>query len=226
MPGLLTNLKILGFKKTEDIPFSVPLLFECMFNPDTYKTEHKASYCSQQPTGGPPQHNFQNVAAMRFTLEFVIDGTGVSSDLEIPIAVPVPVQVLLFNTVTLDVTGETHRPNYLILQWGTFIRACFLESSSITYTLFDTYGIPLRAKISATFIEDAGSKLNQIASMFSSPDLTHSKLVQESDILPLMVFREYKTQDHYLQVASANKLKNFRKLEPGTTINFPPISIS
>jgi Contractile injection system tube protein len=226
MPGLLTNLKILGFKDVNGIPFDVPLLFECMFNPDSYKTEHKATYCSQQPVASPPQHNFQNVSAMRFSLEFVIDGTGVSSDLEIPIPIPVPVQVLLFNTVTLDVKGETHRPNYLFVQWGTFIRACFLESSSITYTVFDSFGIPLRAKINATFIEDAGSKLNQIASMFSSPDLTHSKLVQESDILPLMVFREYKTQDHYLQVARANKLKNFRKLEPGTTINFPPISIS
>jgi nucleoid-associated protein YgaU len=59
--------------------------------------------------------------------------------------------------------------------------------------------------------------------MLSSPDLTHSKVVEEGDLLPLMVYREYKTQDYYLQVAKANKLKNFRKLQAGTTINLPPI---
>ena len=101
--------------------------------------------------------------------------------------------------------------------------AIHIVSSHITYTLFDTFGIPLRAKVNATFIERADGKLNQIASMFSSPDLTHLKLVQEGDILPLMVYNEYGNQDYYLQVARVNKLKDFRKLQSGTTINLPPI---
>ena len=224
MPGLLTNLKILGLQDPEGLPFAIPLLFECMFNPDTYTVEHTTMFNTQQPvngTGGDP--NYTGSRPSTFSLEFILDGTGVSSDLDIP-AIPVPVQVLLFNAVTLDISGDIHRPNYLIVQWGTFIRDCVLSNSRITYTLFDSNGIPLRAKVNATFIERTNSKLNQIASMFSSPDLTHSKTVSDGDILPLMVYKEYKTSDYYLQVAAANRLKNFRKLEPGTTINFPPIS--
>jgi Contractile injection system tube protein len=223
MPGLLTNLKILGLKDVNGLSFDIPLLFECMFNPESYKVEHHVVYCPQQANGNLPKLNFSKVPSMKFSIDFIIDGTGVSSDLEIPFPIPVPIQVLLFNKVTMDVNGDTHRPNHLIVQWGTFIRTCVLESSSITYTLFDSNGIPLRAKVTATFAEEA-SELNQIASMFSSPDLTHSKLVQESDILPLMVFREYKTQDYYLQVARANRLKNFRRLKAGTTLNLPPIT--
>lgn len=225
MPGLLNNLKILGFKDIEGLPFGIPLIFECMFNPDTYTVTHATSYNTRQPvnaTGVDP--TFTGSLPDSFSLEFIIDGTGVSSDLEIPVAVPVPVQVLLFNAVTVEIVGAIHRPNYLIVQWGTFIRDCVLASSSITYTLFDSYGIPLRAKIHATFIARTGSKLNQIANMFSSPDLTHSRLVQEGDLLPLMVYNEYKNQDYYLQVARSNKLKNFRRLEAGTTLNLPPIS--
>ena len=225
MPGLLTNLKILGLQEPSGLSFTIPLLFECMFNPDTYTVEHTTSFNTQQPAngnGGDPRYNGSEPG--RFSLEFILDGTGVSSDLEIPIAIPVPVQVLLFNAVTLDISGDIHRPNYLIVQWGTFIRDCVLVNSRITYTLFDSNGIPLRAKVNATFLERTDSKLNQIASMFSSPDLTHSKLVLDGDILPLMVYREYKTQDYYLQVAAANRLKNFRKLVPGTTINLPPIA--
>jgi len=224
MPGLLTNLKILGLKNPDGLALDIPLLFECMFNPDTYTIEHSTTFNTQQPansTAVDPKYN--GTQPMRFSIEFTIDGTGVSSDLEIPVPIPVPVQVLLFNAVTLDVSGDIHRPNYLVVQWGTFIRECVLVSSRITYTLFDTFGIPLRAKINATFVERSGSKLNQIANMFSSPDFTHSKLVQEGDILPLIVYREYKNQDYYLQVARVNKLKNFRKLQSGTTINLPPI---
>jgi hypothetical protein len=224
MPGLLTNLKILGLQDPDGLSLDVPLLFECMFNPDTYTVEHSTTFNTQQPAGSTavdPKYN--GTQPSRFSIEFTIDATGVSSDLEIPVPIPIPVQVLLFNSVTLDVSGDIHRPNYLIVQWGTFIRECVLVSSRITYNLFDTFGIPLRAKINATFVERAGSKLNQIANMFSSPDLTHSKLVREGDILPLMVYREYKNQDYYLQVARVNNLKNFRKLQSGTTINLPPI---
>jgi hypothetical protein len=224
MPGLLTNLKILGLQDPAGLSFSIPLLFECMFNPDTYTVEHTVSFNTQQPvngTGGDP--TFNNSQPSRFSIEFTLDGTGVSSDLDIP-AIPVPVQVLLFNAVTLDISGDIHRPNYLIVQWGTFIRDCVLANSRITYTLFDSNGIPLRAKVNATFIERTDSKLNQIANMFSSPDLTHSRLVLEGDTLPLIVYKVYKTPGYYLQVAKANRLKNFRKLESGTTINLPPIS--
>lgn len=224
MPGLLTNLKILGFQDPEGLPFAIPLLFTCMFNPDTYTVEHTTTYNSTLPAGAPPadpKHN--NNLPGSFSLEFVLDATGVSTDLEIP-AIPIPAQILLFNTVTREISGDIHRPNYLIVQWGTFIRDCVLTSSRVTYTLFDSNGIPLRAKVNATFLERTNSKLNQIAGMFSSPDLTHSRLVQEGDLLPLMVYKEYKTQDYYLQVARANRLKNFRKLVPGTIINLLPIS--
>jgi len=223
MPGLLTNLKIIGLKDPDGLSLDIPLIFVCMFNPDTFTIDHSVRYVNKQPPGNAGNDGtFEAITPKQFSLEFTIDATGVSSDLDIP-PVPIPLQVLLFNKVTLDMNGDIHRPNYLIVQFGTFIRDCVLLSSKITYTLFDEFGIPLRAKINVTFKERVGSKLNQIAGMFSSPDLTHQKLVQESDILPLMVYNEYRNQDYYLQVARSNKLKNFRKLEAGITINLPPI---
>jgi nucleoid-associated protein YgaU len=60
--------------------------------------------------------------------------------------------------------------------------------------------------------------------MLSSPDLTHSVNVKDGDILPLMTHKIYKNQHYYLQVAKVNKLKNFRRLNAGTTLTFPPIT--
>ena len=224
MPGLLTNLKIIGLKDPSGASFDIPLLFVCMFNPDTYTVEHTVNYDNRQANGQTATDGvFNYIQPKQFSVEFVIDSTGVSSDLSIPVT-PIPLQVLLFNKVTLDIDGDIHRPNYLIVQFGTFICECYLISSRITYTLFDENGIPIRAKINATFKERISSTINAALSMLSSPDLTHTRLIEEADILPFIVYREYRKPDYYLQVARSNKLKNFRKLEPGTTINLPPIS--
>jgi hypothetical protein len=90
--------------------------------------------------------------------------------------------------------------------------------------MFDMFGLPIRAKISASFTERTPSGLGALLSMLSSPDLTHKIEVKEGDILPLLTYKTYNNQNYYLQVARVNKLKNFRKLKAGTTLVFPPIS--
>ena len=51
MPGLLTNLKIIGLKDPSGASFDIPLLFVCMFNPDTYTVEHTVNYDNRQANG-------------------------------------------------------------------------------------------------------------------------------------------------------------------------------
>ena len=219
MPEQLTNLQITGKIQAEDSSTST-IVFEAMFNPNTYTVNHKLNFDTKQApgtAGGEPE--FKNKEPETFTLEFMMDATGASK-------APVPIrdQVSKFNKVTTSMNGKTHRPNYLLVQWGTFIRECVLQSANITYTLFNMAGVPLRAKVSATFIERADSELNARESMLSSPDLTHEIIVKEGDLLPLLTYKTYRNQKYYLQVARINKLKNFRKLIAGTELIFPPLS--
>jgi nucleoid-associated protein YgaU len=221
MPDLLTNLKIIGTEKPADsLSLSIPSIFEVMFNPSSYTINNKINFDTQQAEGSDGSDpKFKNIAPEAFSLEFMLDGTGVAKT-----NLPVLEQVANFKKVTLSVNSSTHRPNYLIVQWGTFIRDCVMESANITYTLFSSEGIPLRAKITASFIDRKESKLNSMASMLSSPDLTHTVQIQQGDLLPLLTYKMYRDQKYYLQVARVNKLKNFRKLNPGTEINFPPLA--
>src|SRR5262245_54719221 len=147
MKELLTNLKIIGLEDPDGISFSVPRIFVAMFNPSTYTVNHKLNF-DTKPAPGQEGNNpeFKNKESETFSLEFMVDGTGASKP-----AIPLISQIALFNQVTITMSGKTHRPNYLIVQWGSFIRECVLQSSSITYTLFDSFGLPLRAKINATF---------------------------------------------------------------------------
>jgi nucleoid-associated protein YgaU len=56
-----------------------------------------------------------------------------------------------------------------------------------------------------------------------SPDLTHVRVVEEGDTLPLMAKRIYGDSKYYLEVARVNRITSFRKLKTGQRIFFPPI---
>jgi nucleoid-associated protein YgaU len=47
--------------------------------------------------------------------------------------------------------------------------------------------------------------------------------VRDGDTLPLLCQRVYNDCGRYLEVARANKLANFRDLQPGTWLRFPPL---
>lgn len=213
------NLKIIPTSKG-GIPNGVP--FIAMFNPEQFAiTEAVESETENAPGNDGNDPKFLRTKAREFTIEFTLDGTGVNTN---GVKIPVTAQVLLFRLATTKIDGSTHRPPYLLLQYGTFICLCVLKSTTVTYTMFDMFGLPIRAKISASFIERTDSKLNSIMNMLSSPDLTHYVQVRDWDLLPLLTYRTYQNQDYYLQVARVNKLKNFRNLQAGTTLIFPPIA--
>ena len=214
------NLKIVPVNDDFVIPIGVP--FIAMFNPESFAIHEDIEWNAKCPPGksGSDMH-YQRTKPRTFTIEFTLDGTGVNTN---GVKIPVTVQVALFRTATTAMNGLLHRPAFLLVQYGTFICACVLNSSEVTYTMFDPNGLPLRAKISARFTERTPNKLQSILNMLSSPDLTHQVEVKDGDKLPTLTYKIYNNQNYYLQVAKVNKLKNFRKLKAGSTLIFPPIA--
>jgi nucleoid-associated protein YgaU len=84
--------------------------------------------------------------------------------------------------------------------------------------LFNQLGQPLRAKVSATFLEVPKPPAKQ------SPDLTKIHLVTAGDTIYNIAKAEYDDESFYLQIAQANDLKNYRKLVPGQKLVLPPIA--
>jgi nucleoid-associated protein YgaU len=124
--------------------------------------------------------------------------------------------------VTPDVNKSSHNPNFLKLVWGKGLRFfCQLSDASVSYTLFNQLGQPLRATISATFLEVPGPEGK---SRLESPDLTKVHLVTAGDTIYNIAKAEYDDESFYLQIAQANDLKNYRKLVPGQKLVLPPIA--
>lgn len=201
--------------------------FEVMFNPTSYSRKFTNVFKKQKGSdGGKTQAKLGYREQDNLDLEFIIDGTGVAQfGVEHFKGIKsVTDQVKRMVKLFLERERETHHPNLLVLQWGDFIFKGYLESMTVNYTLFDSSGKPLRAKVNASLIESLPSaELNKKEELHSA-DISRLHRVMAEDNLPLLTKEIYGTYDHLFLVARENDLNQFRKLEPGTQLFFPSLT--
>jgi LysM repeat protein len=216
--GGLTRLTIEAYRKSD---YAEPAAdsFTVLFNPTTYTQKYEVVYHPRQGAGdtGSPQV-FGKIKPQEYTFELLFDGTGTAIA-----RVDVAAELERFLTVAGKHDGEIHRPMYLKLSWGPLVSKCVLKSADITYSLFNPDGTPLRARVRAVFSENVEDTLRVAEERRSSPDLSHVHFVTAGEHLSQLADRYYGDASRYLQVAQYNKLANFRRLEPGQALVFPPI---
>jgi len=217
MAGNLKKMQIEAYKEADYSDTAET--FEVMFNPNTYSHKYEIEFEDRQGAGdsASPQV-FGKIKPQEYFFEFVFDGTGTAAE-----KINVHETVETFLAITGKYEGDSHRTKYLILHWGTLLTACVLKSAEITYTLFASDGSPLRAKIKADFAENVEDTKRVAEERKNSPDLTHVRVVREGEHLSLLCQQMYGTPDYYLQVATFNELNNFRNLQTGQTLLFPPV---
>ena len=198
---------------------------EVMYNPEKLEENFAINYNDPQTAGtSKDKKKFERLTSGDIVMEFLFDGTGASINKGIlSTDEEVMEQIAKFRDLTLTLKGETHEPPYLALSWGSILIKGRLKNAKFTYTLFNTAGNPIRAKVNVTLVRSKSDKATTLFENKSSPDLTHYRTVKAGDTLPLMTKAIYGKTDYYLEVARINQLKNFTKLKPGETIYFPPL---
>lgn len=221
--GALTKLKIEGYKKEgTKVPAQA---FEVQFNPEAIDMSYHPNYSEEEyagKIGSELRWNATNPTELRFRVK--IDQSLITSD-----SVPVSDQIHLFKTHTVTYLSDTHEPPlFTKIYWGEFTKkeTIFkgrITQLDITYTQFKPSGEPIRAELSVAFKEYISFASMLKKQNKNSPDLSHQRIVQAGDSLPLMTERIYGDANYYRQVAAYNQLSNLRVLEPGTVLIFPPL---
>lgn len=220
----LEKLKILAFKKVGRGAGDKLGEFEAMFNPTSFEQKFAIEWGKNQGfNSSGKQVNYCRSKPSELVLELVVDGTGVDQIGVLPTKA-VKDRIKDFLDLTFKYNGVIHEPNYLVVEWGALIFSCRLQQADVKYTLFDRDGTPLRAEIRVTFIGDKEVKKRAKEEQKSSPDLTHGRTVRGGDTLPLLTREVYGSAEHYLGVARANGLDDFRRLTPGRILVFPPLT--
>ncbi len=201
--------------------------FTLPINPESFtrnlKVERETTKASGDNHTNP---KFTGTAPEELKIEFILDGTNTLEGYLEPLNTqPVKDQLKSFLDCVYNYDGKIHSPRYLKIHYGSEIQMnCVLTSLDINYTLFHTDGSPLRARITANFLQYVSPKKREKKKRNSSPDLTHVKQVKAGDRLDLLTFEIYDSPRYILQVAMKNELTSIRNIEPGQELLFYPFN--
>lgn len=196
--------------------------FTVLLNPAEFSEGYFISYDPTTRLGQSAANpRFAAVKPQSVNFSIVLDGTGVvPSEGSLT---SVKQQLKNLNDVIYTYVGSRHEPSHVQLVWGSWIFNGRLESLAVQYTLFKPNGDPLRAKLTLGFMSAISDKEAELTANRQSPDLSHRVLVRDGDTLPLLCERIYGDPGYYIDVARFNGLVDFRRLEPGTRLHFPPL---
>ncbi|NJQ07727.1 CIS tube protein [Streptomyces lonarensis] len=114
-------------------------------------------------------------------------------------------------------------PPWVVFQWGSFSTARFIAyvaSVDVTYSLFGTSGVPIRAT--------CRTQLKEIPRTIGSQNPTSGALTARrvhravaGDTLPSLAWREYGDATAWRAIAEANDIEDPSRLRPGTELMLP-----
>ncbi|MCC4769567.1 LysM peptidoglycan-binding domain-containing protein [Methanosarcina sp. DH2] len=128
-------------------------------------------------------------------------------------------------TGLMNIDPELHAPPVLRFIWGLVSKEpfyCVLEKVTRRFTMFNSDGIPVRAKLNIT-LKEFKVELNNREKSLQSPDKTHVYTAKQGDSLWLIAYREYGDPGLWRPIALANKIEHPELLKPGTELIIPPV---
>lgn len=219
----LSRMKIWAFESQKFNKTIGSKPFEVQVNPESFSISYNVEYGGNQAKGTSSFNpKWEKNPPRKLSFEILFDATGaIPGDSE-----RVAVQINQLDSMLFKAQSKGHRPNYLQIEWGALVFNCCLENMTVNYKLFAPNGEPLRATVNASFQEVVRRELYIRELNAQSTDVTHVFNVKPSDSLPLLTEKVYGDSSHYISIAQANKLVQFRNLAPGMSIIFPPLKNS
>ena len=222
MADNVSKMRIVAFSNPERKGEGVSM--DVQVNPETFNQKYEINYNKDQAQGTSGKlPEFNKIKPQKMEFELLFDRTGVING---AVAGENGIQDDLDELRNLVITydGDKHKPNYASVYWGTLKFDGSVETIDINYKLFNSSGAPLRAVVRISFVGIIDDKKRVARENASSPDLTHVRVVNEGDTLPLLCYQIYGDPKYYIEVAKVNKLRNFRYLTKGMKIKFPPLT--
>jgi len=128
-------------------------------------------------------------------------------------------------TNLLQIDPVLHAPPPLLFTWGLHAKEpffCVLEKATRRFTLFNSDGIPVRARINITLKEfKPGLTIRERERQ--SPEKSKIHTVRQGDSLWSLSYREYGNPSLWRSIADRNRIEDPRCIEPGTELIIPPM---
>jgi hypothetical protein len=184
------------------------------FNPTEYQLA-KTNNFAELPIPGleSPPLQFVRGGSEKLTLELLVDTSDSLKD--------VRKEYTDALRKLMSIENELHAPPIIQLVWDQAVFTGVMESLTITYTLFDPKGVPLRAKCAVGIKEFTPVSQQILGSKISSPDFDKSWTVRRGDTLSSVAGALCQEPARWREIARANGIDDPRALEPGRELTIP-----
>lgn len=198
----------------------------CSFNPSQYVIKNTTQYNEDKGIAdNTPQLVFlsQTLPELTLTLFFDSMSDGITSLLDGDAALKPVTASTEKLAKAMKISGTMHTPPMVAFLWGNLNFAGVITSMTETFTMFSTFGKPIRAKVDLTIKAKVDGKVAKSAEPFESPDRTKYRTFMEGMSLWAMAYEEYGDCEMWRVIAKANNLMNPLDILPGQMIKIPPI---
>jgi nucleoid-associated protein YgaU len=210
----------------------------CQFNPTEY-TLTKAVQSAEIPIPGldSPLLQFVRGQAETMTVDLFFDSTDGGTGTTATAVTTLTDKVYEF----VKIDPSTHAPPVCEFSWaasgfpGSHLSAslehqqrysfrCIVESVRQRFTLFNPWGVPLRATLSVSLREfkTLGDQISELG--LQSADQTHTHVVAEGETLTRIAAAVYDDPRLWRAIADANGIDDPLALQPGSILVVPPVS--
>jgi nucleoid-associated protein YgaU len=198
-----------------------------LFNPDKLVFSKSASWEQQDAQQRDcPELQFKNSQPRTLKLDLIFD-TFDPEDISLKDQDIRKVYTSKFyHLMTVEKHGDKHRPPICRLFWdgAGFIFQGVLQQLEQQFTLFSDHGVPVRAKLSCSFMEWRTNKNDREKQDLQSSDIAKVHVVKRGDTLSSIAMKEYSSPKIWRIIARENAIDDPRKLEPGRVLLLPTVS--
>ncbi|KWI32625.1 hypothetical protein WM04_13505 [Burkholderia ubonensis] len=220
----LSKLTIRGYSDREMSNFAGAVV--AMFNPDSLRLSYRTQYTPNYFINSDAQSNaYLSSRPGALELELILDARMPGNRR------PLEAQLTELHELCYAVEPVSSEPHFLSVSWGKlpmggaaggdFAGRC--TDFSISYTLFDRDGTPLRATVSLSLTADASLILQNAKANQKSPSVTMLSVPDESSLalIAALLGASLKGGIDYLTLADSNDLDSLHAIEPGQTLVAP-----
>jgi nucleoid-associated protein YgaU len=198
---------------------------EFQFNPAELGITKKINWNAGKaaPARNAPDLEFGGGDAATFDLKLVFDTSQETQATERDVRKYT--QELLRLVLAEGPVEKRKDPPRVKFQWGKLILfLAVVTQVSVTYTLFDADGTPVRANATVNFTQfDESDDVRKRQNPTTRTEARKTRRVQAGDRLDLIAYEEYGDPAHWRHLAEVNGLLDPRALQPGQILAIPPL---
>jgi hypothetical protein len=189
------------------------------YNPEEYSVNKDNNFAAQSIPGlGSPLVQFVNGNQRTLEVELFFDSYDTSTFVKEDVRVQTD-QVA--GLMKLD--SDLHAPPVLVVGMASLQFRCVLSRVNQRFIMFLPSGVPVRARLTCTFIEYVDPAQEAAAANLQTADFSKVHVVAGTETLSEIAGRLYNDAGQWRPVAVANGIANPRTIRPGDALRIPAL---